>query len=403
MSAAALTRRDLCAYGLLAMPLAFAGMPLYMYMPDYYVRTFGLGLSAAGFTLLVAGMAAILHGPPVAGIAAIWFTGAMAVAACGLSVLSINMAMIGGFWHAASSARLRIATWRECFTLAGMIVAVSLPVILQSQMAEDESFKAQFWIFAVCALMAGMLFRRFWRVHGVTVSGGGPLESWSLLGGHRAFLAVCLLTHLAAALPAALFLFFVRDYLRLPDEAGLFLLLYLGSGIAGMPVWQRLATRYGMARVWMGSMAMAVSAFAMVLFLQAGQDTMFALICLLSGAALGADLAMPPAMMAARLAARAQQSGGSRMFAVMNMIPKIALGIASGGALLILGAVGYRAGAPDNAPAILGMLAVLYAGVPCFLKICAALLLHRTTANRNEGESYENPERSPDNGRYHVT
>jgi len=40
-------------YSLLAFPLAFAGLPLYIHAPDFYNRHLGLGLGTIGIILLV--------------------------------------------------------------------------------------------------------------------------------------------------------------------------------------------------------------------------------------------------------------------------------------------------------------------------------------------------------------
>lgn len=418
----------------MALPLAFGGMPLYIYMPDFYVREWGISLSVVGIIVLVlrcldagqdlvighlcdrhparrgyvmtcgvlllaAGMAAVLHGPPVAGMATAWFAMAIATAALGLSVMNINMTLVGSFWQIQAEGRLRVSAWRESFTLAGMILAAVLPFILQRHMGAADSFAVLFWVFAVLLTAGAFFFRRFWRRHGAALGRAGEKAGWHFFEGNRAFFAACFLTHLAASLPAALFLFFVRDYMGAAEAAGLFMLLYLGSGIAGMPLWQRLAVRHGQAWAWMISMALAVAAFGTTLVIAPGNMTAFAMICVLSGVALGADLSIPPAMMAARLAARGQAAQGSRAFAVMNMIPKIALGVASGGALLALGAAGYEAGAADNAPEVLVLLVFLYAGVPCVMKVAAAWMLHLSEKGFQEGANDEISERSVGDGR----
>lgn len=45
--------RSLVNYSFIALPLAFAGLPLYMHMPDYYARSFGISLGTLGIILLV--------------------------------------------------------------------------------------------------------------------------------------------------------------------------------------------------------------------------------------------------------------------------------------------------------------------------------------------------------------
>ena len=49
----ALRKPSLIRYGFFALPLAFAGLPLYMHMPDLYAREFGLNLAVLGTVLLV--------------------------------------------------------------------------------------------------------------------------------------------------------------------------------------------------------------------------------------------------------------------------------------------------------------------------------------------------------------
>ena len=52
MKAMAITKTQLIQYGLLGMPVAFAGFPLYVLAPDYYATQHGLSLALLGFILL---------------------------------------------------------------------------------------------------------------------------------------------------------------------------------------------------------------------------------------------------------------------------------------------------------------------------------------------------------------
>ena len=58
MPDAAPGRRDLAAYGLLAMPLAFGGLPLYIHGPDFFATERGVPLAGAvALPLLLRGVA----------------------------------------------------------------------------------------------------------------------------------------------------------------------------------------------------------------------------------------------------------------------------------------------------------------------------------------------------------
>ncbi len=52
MTAHPISKNDLWRYSILAIPIAFAGFPLYVLAPDYYATTHGLSLSLLGFLLL---------------------------------------------------------------------------------------------------------------------------------------------------------------------------------------------------------------------------------------------------------------------------------------------------------------------------------------------------------------
>ena len=46
-------RAEVLAYGALAAPLAFGGLPLYIHAPDFYAADLGVGLASLGVVLAV--------------------------------------------------------------------------------------------------------------------------------------------------------------------------------------------------------------------------------------------------------------------------------------------------------------------------------------------------------------
>src|SRR5690606_12893139 len=124
---------------------------------------------------------------------------------------------------------------------------------------------------------------------------------WRSVAANRAFrwlLAACVLHCIATALPAALPLLFVPHVLPAEAQTALFLVSYLLAGALGMPLWIALAGRIGLRNAWLLGMAFAVLAFAWTLGLGHQDVRAFWLVCVLTGLALGADLAMPPALLA---------------------------------------------------------------------------------------------------------
>jgi Na+/melibiose symporter-like transporter len=187
---------------------------------------------------------------------------------------------------------------------------------------------------------------------------------------------VFMLNGVASAIPATLLPFFVADRLQAPQWQPLFLLGYFGAAALGLPLWVRAVARLGLAPSWRAGMALSVLAFAGTPWLGAGDGALFALICIASGLALGADLALPAALLTGvihQAGAGAQSEG--RYLGWWTCAAKLNLALAAGLALPLLSWAGYRSGSTDAAA--LQALAWLYAGLPCVLKLGAALALWR--------------------------
>ena len=124
-------------------------------------------------------------------------------------------------------------------------------------------------------------------------------------------------------------------------------------------------------------MMITCPAFALAAFLGPGQMDIFALICVVTGLCLGADLALPPAIQADvadwdRLRYRRNRTAG--LFSLWNMASKLALAAAAGATLPLLGALGLDQEIPS--PLALTALAVTYALLPCVLKLMAVGMVY---------------------------
>lgn len=223
---------------------------------------------------------------------------------------------------------------------------------------------------------------------------GGAVVSpsqWQGLRQNRLFvrlLAAWLINGLANGLPAVCFPLFVKYGLGLgQSDQNILILLYFACAVVAMPVWVIASGVMGKHRVWCGAMIMAIVAFAFVPVLASGDFGGFAIICAVTGAALGADLALPPAIQADVDDWDKYRFGASRtglLFALWNMTNKLAMAVAAGVAFPVLGFLGLLTaggGGADDAspqhPAALTMLLVIYAVVPIVLKIMAVAMMWR--------------------------
>ena len=400
----------LAAYGIFGLPLAFAALPIYVHVPKLYADGLGVPLATVGgvllgvrifdaisdpmigwvsdrvgarkgmialsLPLLGAGMFGLLSPPPDAG--ALWMGLMVLIVTLGFSAASINYGAWGAEVAHTPHGRTRVVAAREGFALIGVVLAAALPGLI----ADDE-------VAGLAAL--GVLFLPLLLVAAVISLGfapAGPTPRRSnapMLGSlgaalmHRPFrllIIVFAANGIAAAVPATTVLFFVSDLLGAERLAGLFLVLYFVAGAASLPLWVVLSRRIGKVRAWFSSMLLAIVVFIWAWTLGPGDVLPFAVICVLSGMALGADLALPPAMLADLLARDGARGGTARAgawFGWWNFVTKANLALAAGLALPLLAIFGYASGSTD--PASLQALAAVYALLPVALKICAAALL----------------------------
>ncbi|MFZ2988528.1 MFS transporter, partial [Ideonella sp.] len=100
------------------------------------------------------------------------------------------------------------------------------------------------------------------------------------------------------------------------------------------------------------------------------------LICVASGAALGADLTAPPALLAGLLQREGLQGrSDGAWFGWWQFATKFNLALAAGVALPLLQALGYQPGTTTAAGAL--ALTLIYGALPCGLKVLAGLALWR--------------------------
>ncbi len=409
-----LSKASLFQYGFLALPLAFAGLPLYIHAPDFYTRDLGLSLGLigaillfirlfdavqdpiigylsdkyphqrhniimGGIILLIVGISGIFHGDHSPISLSIWFTLSMILATTGFSILAINLTIIGGLWSDNKNERTRISSWREAFGLVGLLIASIIPTL----------FSYDYLIVTFMALVgvAYYLFVNFLKDNPVQNNKKNATISFSFLkilfGQDKLFFTICFITHIAAAIPAVMVLFFINDYLQAESLQGLFLLLYFLSGALFMPFWAWSAALVGKYHTWMGAMILSIAAFSFAYTLQSGDIVTYGIICVLSGIALGGNLSLPPSILADRISKKKQELKATQYYAALAFLPKIAIAIASGGTFLILNHYSFMAGT-ENTEHTQTALIIMYALVPCFIKLIAVGLLWRSEDFKGE-------------------
>lgn len=412
---ARLRSATLLRYAAVAVPLAFVGLPIYVHLPKFYGQTQGMNLAVLGAILLLVrlldcfldpligwlrdrypnarratmrlGVVGLIAGywlvfNPPAGVTPLVQGAALALSLAlvyfSFSVLMVHYYAAGVSLATHADDAPRVAAFRESFMLFGVLLASMLPPLL-AQHYSTEAYHILALIFAPMMVLGAWITMRL----GVFAAQQPAETPLGLSGfatcwhdaGIRHVLIVLFFNSIPSAITGTLFLFFTADILGASDtQAGLFLVLYFIAAAAAIPLWTWAAKHIGVTRALALGMGLAIAAFVFAYGLERGDLLAFAIICVVSGAAVGADVTLLSAMFAQKLARAPALSGMA--FGLWHFISKLTLALAAGLVLPLLAAFGYQPGGGAS----MNILSLAYALVPCVLKciaIAALLGFHR--------------------------
>jgi Na+/melibiose symporter-like transporter len=393
------------------MPLALVELPLFVLLPNFYGDTLGVDLGIIGAVLLItraldalldpaigawidsraaAGhyrrfiwlalpalavgyLALLWPWPRESAWLATWLAVGSLVTYLGYSVVSIAYQAWGAAIAHDDAQRARVTGVREGFGLIGVLLAATF--LTPAGIPELTLLFLLMLVPAALALLAAPAAVPAQHAPSAK-SAWSPFAAWGTVMANRGFrwlLATMIANGVATAIPATLVLFFVADVLGATESAPLFLGAYFLAGAIGMPGWVLLAGRIGLRHAWLVGMGCAIIAFVWALGLGPGDNASFLVVCVLTGLALGADLALPPALLAASISNHGD--AGRRegaYFGIWNLATKLCLAAAAGIALPLLSVLGYTPGDPASNTI---HLSLTYAALPCLLKLVAAVLL----------------------------
>ena len=395
-------RRELVAPAAVAAMLAFAGLPLYIHVPRYFAHDMGVGLATLGLVLLAARALDSLQDPLIGRLAdrwpdrrEAWVLISGALLACGFAVLfappawgeplprlaigllaaftGFSALQIALYDHGLAQAQLsgggytRIALWREFGGLVGICFAAAAPAAMATTLGAGLAYTGYAVVFAFVALLVLGRIRGSWLASGRSAPDTGFTEALRV-PGVAPILGFGFVNALPTAVTSTLFLFFVTDILAAETHAGPVLLVFFAAAAAAAPGWACLAQLMGRKATLVAGMGLSIPAFICAWFLGPGDIAVFYAIAAASGAALGADMTLTPAMLAAQI-----RGGGGQMFSLWTFLQKTALAAAAGATLPVLALAGYEPGTTvdDGRRA----LSAAYALVPCALKLAAIPVL----------------------------
>lgn len=424
-----LSRSTVLRYALPGFALAIPTIPVYVFLPTYYAETVGLGLAATGGLMLAARIFDVVSDPLIGflsdRVATRWgrrkpwvVVGGIIAALALLALFHPPADATGGYllvgtialytgwtmlaipyfaWGAELTGnydeRSGVTGAREGAMLFGILFAGSMPAAAAAMgFSESAALSAIAWLAVLAGIPAIFVLVK-------TVPEAPPRPAadsrltWrrlSLVMGNRPFvrlLGAWFVNGLANGLPSVLFPLYLAHGIAANElERGVLILLYFACAVFAIPAWLAASRRFGKHRVWCAAMVGACAAFAWVPLLDPGQVIAFGVICIVTGMALGADLALPPAMQADIVDLDTLRSGQERaglFFALWSMATKFALAAAVGIGFPALAFFGFDTANPGSGQGLTALI-VIYAWVPVVLKCMAIALVwgHPMTARR---------------------
>ncbi len=386
---------------LYALMLAAAGIPLYIHLPRFAAVNLGIGLGVIGTILLVIRLVDLVQDPLIGWAIDRWPGGQMLFAAASALGLAIGFPLLFGLPEGASIAVLvsilillfsayslgtillygrsatlakqtsakelmTLAAFREGGQLTGVIIAAAAPAVFVALGAAAQGYPAFGMFLGLLSVVTLAVTLPMWRRTPIT--GQGLSFAGLRQAGVLRLLALALVNSLPVAITSTLFLFFVEDRLQLPGKAGPLLILFFLSAGLSVPFWARLSNRIGPKQTLMIAMPLAILGFVGAALLAPGNLIGFAIICLASGAALGADMVVLPAMFSVVLTRAGLNA--SAAFGIWSFAGKLGLALAAFFTLPLLERSGFTPGQANSAEA-LNTLTLAYAVLPCILKLGA--------------------------------
>ena len=402
------------AYVLPGLPLAALGLPIVVHLPQFYAsHEIGLSLAVTGLVFSLCRIADVFV-DPVMGyvsdrwrtrwgrrrplfllgtpflVAGIWMTfvpsgpvGALYLSFwlflmyVGWSMTTIPHLSWGAELSTDYHERSRIYGWAQAAHIIGMVGVLVLPAILEN--AGGFSLAKQILAMALFAIV--LLLPSVALAAGVLPEPEVKLKTHAPLlatfrflfkeGALRRVIAVDLIASTSAGAVGAMFFFYARFALDLPQLAGTLLLVFFVSGFVFIPFWIWLAGRIGKHQALIASFVYTVVTWPLLFLVPRGDFGVALAVFLLIGLNYGAPSFLLRAMMADIADVDAAENGAERagvMYSLLALTNKFGLGWAVGITFLTLAWLGFD---PKivNSPAAIEKMRFFFVALPVVLNL----------------------------------
>ena len=237
-----------------------------------------------------------------------------------------------------STRRFQLATIKEIFTILGVICALIFPTIVSKILSVDllspQVIKLTGFFMIAVSVIGIVIFHFFYEYESQNQSKSVSIKQIKSFISKNIkvmpFAKITFFNLLANNFTANLFIIFVSVHLGLPDQAGLFLILYFLVTLISTPLWYRIGKSYSnMLLLQVGTLVTMIG-FSPVLFIQSQNWELYLVVIFITGIGIGIDLIIPQIELADILDENKDNRLSQIFTAFFSIIKKAAIGIAGG-------------------------------------------------------------------------
>ena len=420
------TRLSYFIYALNALPLALIVFPLFVFVGEHYSSSLGVSLLGIGIIFL---FVRLLDGflDPLVGLLSDKFSFSMgrrkfwlviSLPITTLSVwglfaadesgqfsiqyfsvnivlLTIGLSLFGPPYYSLGAElskeyleRSKIAFLREGFFLLGTISAALIYALSDGSTEALKNIALAVIILHPITIFFSLIFVKESSEKNNIEGYIGFINIFETIITERRvqkFLLSQFFNSAANGIPGALFAFFVIHRLGREDLVGPLMLVYLISGVIGVPIWIFLGRFIPKTKLWCFSIISSIFIFFLVFFVGNNDVFLFIMICILTGLSVSADMALPTSIQADLLDEDFKKTGSNRsggFFSILSVINKTSAAVSGAFVLLFLHYIDFDP-MGDNKADTLFYLTCLYALAPIILKLLPLFTMWSFQEERN--------------------
>ena len=285
--------------------------------------------------------------------------------------------------------RTKISAIREFFILLGLFCSLGIPMFFS--ISNEKLLENIVFISLLFGLLGLVLFCNLIpenrKINKKKIKFKKIIQNLKKNIHFSRIFFVLVVNNLANVFPMVLFAFFITYVLGGDDSnRQTTLFFYFLFAIIGVPFWTIISKKYGKKEVWCLSLFLSAFFFLLIFFLENGNFLFFIIISCITGFCLGADLIIPPSILADITDLHRGKFGediSGVFFSIITFLNKFAFALVSIFVFGIMGVLDFQTEGEINANVRLFII-ISYALAPILLKLLAAYLLMNFKLKENE-------------------